>query len=82
MRNPRERISEFTFSALFVVGAILFAVWSRSLLSIIFAASAAALILFSLKRSLPLGEEEMMRRHDRAMGTSKDDPSEMARGVP
>ena len=65
-----------------VVVAIALAAWQRSLILIIFAAIVTVLIPLSLVRSRKLGEEEMIRRQDKAMGKPTHDPKEMARWVP
>ncbi len=80
--NKAERVTEIVVCVLGVVGAAIFAVWSRSLFSVIFAAATTILLPLSLLRSRKLGEEEMIRRQDQAMGKTSDDPREMARWVP
>jgi hypothetical protein len=80
--SKAERITEVVLCAFGIVGVIIFAAWSRSLFSIIFAAVMMLLLPFSLIRSRRLGEEEIIRRQDRAMGKPSDDPREMARWVP
>jgi hypothetical protein len=77
-----ERIAEVVLCVLGIVGAVIFATWSRSLFSIIFAVSATVLLPFSLLRSRKLREEEMIRGQDRAMEKIKDHPNEIARWVP
>jgi chromate transport protein ChrA len=77
-----ERIIEAVLCAIFVVVAIVLAAWQRSVILIIFAAAVAVLVPFSLVRSWKLGEDEMIRRQDNAMGKPTDDPREMARWVP
>lgn len=61
------RITEVVLAVLLIVGAIIFAGLSRSLLSIIFAASVVVLFTISLLRSRKLSEEEIIRRQDRPM---------------
>ena len=65
-----------------MVGAVIFAAWSRSWVAILLAAFVIALLLTSFMRSRRIDEEAMMRRQDKAMGKPKDDPNEMARWVP
>ncbi len=77
-----ERIVEVALCAICVVVAIALAAWQRSVILIIFAAAVAVLVPFSLVRSRKLGEDEMIRRQDKAMGKPTDDPREMARWVP
>jgi hypothetical protein len=74
-------IAGVVLCSLAIIGAVIFAAWSRSVFSIIFAAAATVLLPISILRSRKLGEEKMMRRQDRAMQT-RDDPNEMARWVP
>ena len=76
-----ERVAGVVLCAACIVGAVIFAVWSRSLFSIIYAVAAIILLSLSLWRSRNLREEEIIRRQDEAM-KSKDDPHEMARFVP
>jgi ABC-type transport system involved in cytochrome bd biosynthesis fused ATPase/permease subunit len=77
-----ERVTEVALCVICVVVAIALAAWQRSLILMIFAAVVTVLIPFSLMRSRKLGEEEMIRRQDKAMGKPTDDPNEMARWVP
>ena len=77
-----KRIIEVALCAIFVVVGIALAAWQRSVILIIFAAAVAVLVPFSLVRSRKLGEDEMIRRQDKAMGKPTDDPREMARWVP
>jgi hypothetical protein len=77
-----ERIIEVVLCAIFVVVALALAAWQRSVILMIFAAAVAVLLPFSLVRSRRLGEDEMIRRQDKAMGKPTDDPREMARWVP
>jgi uncharacterized membrane protein YfcA len=77
------RITEVVLGVLLTIGAIIFAVLSRSLLSIIFAASVPVLFTVSFLRSRKLSEEEIIRRQDRLMGKPGiDDPKKMARWIP
>ena len=62
--------------------AIALAAWQRSVILIIFAAAVAVLLPLSLLSSRKLGEDEMIRRQDEAMGKPTNDPREMARWVP
>jgi hypothetical protein len=62
------RITEVVLGVLLTIGAIIFAVLSRSLPSIIFAASVPVLFTVSFLRSRKLSEEEIIRRQDRIMG--------------
>ncbi len=80
--SKAERIAEIVLCALGIMGSIIFALYSRSLLSIIFATSVTVLLPLSLLRSWKLSDEEMIRRQDRAMGKPSDDPRQMARWVP
>jgi hypothetical protein len=86
MKSPgpskAERLAQVVPCPVGIIVAIVFAVWSRSLFSIIFAASATLLLSVSLLRSRKVSEEEMLGRQDRAMAKTKDDPKEMARWVP
>ena len=77
-----ERGTEVALCVICVVVAIGLAAWQRSLILMIFAAVVTVLIPISLVRSRKLGEEEMIRRQDKAMGKPTDDPREMARWVP
>jgi Flp pilus assembly protein TadB len=77
-----ERIIEVVLCAIFVVMAIALAAWQRSVILMIFAVAVAVLLPFSLVRSRKLGEDEMIRRQDKAMGKPTDDPREMARWAP
>jgi uncharacterized membrane protein YfcA len=77
------RITEVVLAVLLIVGAIIFAGLSRSLLSIIFAASVVVLFTISFLRSRKLSEEEIIRRQDRLMGKpGADEPKKMARWIP
>ena len=77
------RITEVVLAVLLIVGAIIFAGLSRSLLSIIFAASVVVLFTISFLRSRKLSEEEIIRRQDRLMGKlGVDEPKKMARWMP
>ena len=77
------RIAEFVVGVLLIVGAIIFAALSRSLLSVIFAASVVVLFTISFLRSRKLSEEEIIRRQDRLMGKPGiDDPKMLARWIP
>jgi hypothetical protein len=80
--SKAERIAEVVLCVLGMVGVVIFAVWSRSIFSIIFAAVMTVLLPFSLLRSRKLREGEIIRRQDQAMGKPSDDPREMARYVP
>jgi hypothetical protein len=86
MKSPgpsaAERVIGYSLSVICVVVVIALAVWQRSVILMIFAAVVTVLIPFSLFRSRKLGEEEMLRRQDKAMGKPTDDPREMARWVP
>ncbi len=77
-----ERVTEVVICVICVVVAIAIAAWQRSMFLMIFAEVVTVLVPFSLVRSRRLGEEEMMRRQDKAMGKPTDDPREMARWVP
>jgi hypothetical protein len=79
--NKAGRIAGVVVCLIGIIGAVIFAAWSRSPGSIIFAIFVAILFPVSLLRSWKLGEAEMIRRQDAAMKT-RDDPSEMARWVP
>jgi len=79
--SKAERITEVVLCVLGMAGAIIFAVWSRSVFAVLFAVLVIALLPISFLRSRRLGEEEMIRRQDQIMKT-KDDPNEMARWVP
>ncbi len=76
-----ERTAGIVLGALCIVGAVVFAVWSRSVFAILFAVFMMVLLPISFLRSRRLGEEEMMRRQDKAMKIN-DDPNEMARWIP
>jgi cobalamin biosynthesis protein CobD/CbiB len=77
------RITGVVLCVLLVVVAISVAVLSRSLLSIIFAASVVVLFTISFLRSRKLSEEEIIRRQDRLMGKPGiDDPKKLARWIP
>jgi hypothetical protein len=66
-----------------IVGAVIFAGLSRSLLSVIFAAAVVVLFTISLLRSRKLSEEETIRRQDRLVGKpGVDEPKKMARSIP
>jgi hypothetical protein len=77
-----ERVAEVALCVICVAVAIALAAWHRSGIMIVVAAAVSVLIPLSLVRSRRLGEEELIRRQDKAMGKKKDDPSEMARWVP
>jgi len=77
-----ERAIEVALCAVCVVVVIALAAWQRSVILMIFAAGVAVLVSFGLVRSRKLGEDEMIRRQDKAMGKPSDDPREMARWVP
>jgi hypothetical protein len=79
--NKAGRVAGVVVCLICIIGAVIFAAWSRSLGSIIFATFVAVLFPVSLLRSWKLSEAEMMRRQDEAMKI-KDDPNEMARWVP
>ncbi len=68
--------------AIAIIGAVIFAAWSRSWFAVILAVLVIALLLISFLRSRRIDEAEMIRRQDEAMGKLKDDPNEMARWVP
>lgn len=77
------RITEIVIGVLLIIGVISFAVFSRSLWSIIVAIAVTVLLSVSFLRSRKLSEEEMIRRQDQALGKAgSDDPREMARWVP
>jgi membrane protein implicated in regulation of membrane protease activity len=77
------RITEVVLGVLLIAGAIIFAGLSRSLPSIIFAASVVVLFTISFLRSRKLSEEEIIRRQDRLMGKrGVDEPQKMARWIP
>jgi hypothetical protein len=76
------RITEVVLGVLGVAGAIIFAVYLRSLFSIIFAAAVAVLLPLSVFRSWKISEKEMIRRQDQALGKPSGDPRDMARWVP
>ena len=90
--SKAERITGVVLCALVIVGAIIFAVWARTLFSIFFAAAAVVLITFSLYRLHKLGEEENRRRNYQLIekinkkmekfNNDTDDPRNMARWVP
>ena len=86
MKSPgptkAARAIEVALCAVCVVVVIALAAWQRSVILMIFAAGVAVLVSFSLVRSRKLGEDEMIRRQDKAMGKPSDDPREMARWVP
>ena len=86
MKSPgptkAELVTEVALCVICVAVAIALAAWHRSVIMIAFAAAVSVLIPLSLVRSRRLGEEELIRRQDKAMGKTKDDPSEMARWVP
>jgi membrane protein implicated in regulation of membrane protease activity len=66
-----------------IVGVVIFAGLSRSLLSVIFAAAVVVLFTISLLRSRKLSEEETIRRQDRLVGKpGVDEPKKMARSIP
>jgi len=84
-----ERIAEGAGFWLGILGVLIFAAWSRSLFSILYAAVAVPLILMSFLRWHKLSKlsdkerQELIRRQDEAMlKSSRDDPKEMARWVP
>ena len=62
------RITEVVLGVVLIVGAIIFAGLSRSLRSIMFAASVVVLFTISSPRSRKLKEEEIIRRQDRLKG--------------
>ena len=77
------RITEVVLGVVLIVGAIIFAGLSRSLRSIMFAASVVVLFTISSPRSRKLKEEEIIRRQDRLMGKpGVDEPKKMARSIP
>ncbi len=90
--SKAERITGVVVFALLIVGAIIFAVWARTLFSIFYGAAVVVLVLFSLYRLHKLGEEEMNRRNQELMekinkkmekfNNDTDDPRKMARWVP
>src|ERR1700724_2013525 len=80
--SKAERIAQVAILLLGVVGAIAFAAWHPSLFSVLFAVFAAVLITLSLLRSRKIDEKEMMRRQDKAIMATRDDPTEIARWVP
>lgn len=86
MKSPgpttAERVTEVALCVICIVVVIVLAAWQRSVILMIFAAVVTMLIPFSLVRSRKLGEEEMIRRQDKAMAKTTDDPKEMARWVP
>jgi len=86
MKSPgptkAERVIEVALCLICVAVAIALAVWQRSVIMMLFAVTVTVLVPLSLVRSRRLGEEEMIRRQDKAMAKTKDDPSEMARWVP
>jgi hypothetical protein len=77
-----EQIIEVALCANCVVVTIALAAWQHSVILMIFAGAVAVLLAFSLMRSRKLGEDEMTRRQDKAMGKATDDPREIARWVP
>jgi uncharacterized membrane protein YfcA len=77
------RITGVVLSGAGIIGAVIFAALSRSLLSIVVAALVILLLSLSLFRSRKLSKEEMIRRQDRAMGKpGSDDPRKIARWMP
>ena len=80
--SKAERGAEVVLGVLSVVGVIIFALWARSLFSIVFASIMTVLMTVAFIRSRRISEAEMIRRQDLAMGKAKDDPKEMARWVP
>jgi Flp pilus assembly protein TadB len=86
MKSPgptkAERVIEIALCLICVAVAIALAAWQRSVIMMFFAVAVTVLVPLSLVRSRRLGEEEMIRRQDKAMAKTKDDPNEMARWVP
>jgi hypothetical protein len=86
MKSPGPSKAEQTIEAvLCLVGiavAIALAIRYPSWLSIGFAVYVTVLLPIGLARSRRLGEEEMIRRQDKAMGKPTDDPRGMARWIP
>jgi Flp pilus assembly protein TadB len=86
MKSPgptkAERVIELALCLICVAVAIALAAWQRSVIMMFFAVAVTVLVPLSLVRSRRLGEEEMIRRQDKAMAKTKDDPNEMARWVP
>jgi uncharacterized membrane protein YfcA len=86
------RTTEIVFLLLTVIGVIIFAVWSRSAFSVLFAVYViACLVVYWWKRGgeseedrmrrVEKFEKEMIPRVNKALET-KDDPNEIARWVP
>ena len=80
--SKAERRAEVVLGVLAIVGVIIFALWARSLFSIVFASFVTVLMLIAFIRSRNMSEEEMIRLQDLAIGESGKDPKEMARWVP
>ena len=83
-----ERIAEASGFFLAVIGLAIFAVWSRSLFSVLYAAVGTLLLFISFLRWRKVGKlsekerQELIRRQDEAMMKGNDDPNEIARWVP
>jgi hypothetical protein len=87
-----EKTAELVFLPLTVIGVIIFAVWSRSVFSVLLAVYVIACsIVYWWKwggeseedrmRRVEKCENEMIPRVDKAL-EAKDDPNELARWVP
>jgi hypothetical protein len=78
MKSPgpttAERVTELALGMVCVAVATALAAWQRSVMRMIFAAVVTVLIPFSLVRSRKLGEEERMRRQDKATGKAHRRP--------
>jgi hypothetical protein len=80
--SKAERTIEVALCLVGIAVAIALAIRNPSWLSIAFAVYVTVLLPVGLMRSRRLGEEEMIRRQDRAMGKPADDPRGMARWIP
>jgi hypothetical protein len=80
--SEAERMAEVVSGVFTIVAVIVLAIWTKSVLSIIFASVVTTLMAAAFIRSRGMSEEEMLRRQDLAIGKPCDDPKEMARWVP
>jgi hypothetical protein len=80
--NKSEQIANFVVCISAAIPAVIFVVWSRSILSILCLAIAGILIVFYFVRSRKVSEKDAIGRTDELMGKTKDDAAEMARWVP